>query len=110
MENVFFTSEPIIALILTIITVSLITIGRTMQIPHMPLIAVVYSLILLIYHTVGVNNALEVTTTPYYFSITIDLIMLFLGFISYLWIDDMVAKLRNKKSYGDALSWFWDKL
>lgn len=109
MENAFFTSEPIMLLLITLITVALIILGRKLEMPQLPIIVVVYSLGFLIYHTVGVNLKPE-DTAPYYFSIATDLVMLFLGFITYLWIDDIVAKNKNLKSYGDVFSWFWDKL
>lgn len=109
MENVFFTSDPIMILMLTIISVSLIIIGRKLEIPQLPIIVVLYSLGFLVYHTVGVNTTLS-EVAPYYYSIAVDLILLFLGFITYLWIDNIVAKNKNLKSYGDPMSWFWDKL
>lgn len=109
MENVFFTSEPMILLLLTVITVALIVLGRKLELPQLPVVVVVYSLGFLIYHTVKLNFKPE-DVTPYYFSIAVDLIMLFLGFMTYLWIDDIVAKNKKLKSYGDVLSWFWDKL
>ena len=40
-------------------------------------------------------------------SIIFDLVFIFLSFISYLWIDDIQAKIENKKSIDDSLSWFW---
>lgn len=110
MENVFFTADPIMILMFTIITVSLIIIGRKLELPVLPGIVVVYSLIFLVYHTIAVNSENVTNTSPYYFSIAFDLILLFLGFITYLWIDNIVAKNKNLKSYGDPMSWFWDKL
>ena len=80
-----------------------------MELPQLPILIVVYSLGLLIYHTIGVDKY-PMNTSPFYFSIAADLILLFLGFITYLWIDDIVAKNKNLKSYSDVLSWFWDKL
>lgn len=110
MENIFFTSEPLITLLLTIITVSFIVLGRKLELPQLPIVVVVYGLGLLIYHTVSLNHTTMSDTVPFYRSIAVDLVMLFLGFVTYLWIDDIVAKNKNKKSYSDALSWFWDKL
>lgn len=110
MENVFLTSEPIMILMLTIITVALIILGRKLELPQLPIIVVIYGLGFLIYHTVCLNNMNISNETPFYFSIAVDLVMLFLGFITYLWIDDIVSKNKNIKSYGDPLSWFWDKL
>jgi len=80
-----------------------------MELPQLPVTVVIYSLALLVYHTIGVNLATD-HLSPYYFSIAFDLVLLLLGFITYLWVDDIVAKVKNKKSYSDALSWFWDKL
>jgi len=109
-DNVFFTAEPLIALMFAIITMALIVIGRKLELPYLPVTVVAYGLGLLVYHTVVLNLAVTEDLTQYYFSVAIDLIILFLGFITYLWIDNIVAKSKNKKSYSDALSWFWDKL
>lgn len=41
---------------------------------------------------------------------TVDLIFIFLSFISYLWIDDIETKLGKKKSIDNSLEWFWNKV
>lgn len=110
MGNVFFTSEPIMILMLTFVTVALIFLGRKLELPQLPVIVVVYGLGFLVYHTVLLNGSITGSVSPYYFSIAVDLIMLFLGFITYLWVDNIVAKNKKLKSYGDPISWFWDKL
>lgn len=110
MEHIFFTSNPIMILVLTIITVSLIILGRKLELPQLPGIAVIYGLGFLVYHTICLNKVVASDVSSFYFSIAVDLVMLFLGFITYLWIDDIVAKNKNVKSYGDPMSWFWDKL
>ena len=43
-------------------------------------------------------------------SATIDLIFVFLSFISYLWIDDIEAKAGKRKSIDNSLDWFWNKV
>ena len=43
-------------------------------------------------------------------SIIYDLLFVFLSFISYLWIDDVEAKAKKKKSIDKSLDWFWDKI
>lgn len=43
-------------------------------------------------------------------SIIFDLIFVLVSFISYLWIDDIEAKLKKKKSIDNSLEWFWDKI
>ena len=39
-----------------------------------------------------------------------DLIFVLISFISYLWIDDIEAKLKKKKSIDNSLDWFWEKV
>ena len=109
MENVFFTSNPIILLILVVLTTILIALGRKLEMPQLPIISVVYSVGFLIYHTIVINSATH-NISSYYLSIAVDLVLLLLGFITYLWIDNIVAKNKKLKSYGEPLSWFWDKL
>lgn len=43
-------------------------------------------------------------------SIVFDLVFIFLSFVSYLWIDDIEAKLKKKKSIDNSLEWFWSKI
>ena len=43
-------------------------------------------------------------------SIIFDLVFIFLSFVSYLWIDDIEAKVKKKKNIDDSLSWFWSKI
>lgn len=43
-------------------------------------------------------------------SATMDLVFIFLSFISYLWIDGLEAKEGKKKSIDDSLNWFWNKV
>ena len=43
-------------------------------------------------------------------SITFDLVFVFLSFISYLWIDDIEARAKNKKSLDNSLDWLWKKV
>jgi len=43
-------------------------------------------------------------------SIVFDLVFIFLSFVSYLWIDDIEAKFKKKKSIDNSLDWFWSKI
>ena len=43
-------------------------------------------------------------------SIVFDLIFVFIAFISYLWVDDIEAKFKKKKSIDNSLDWFWSKV
>ena len=43
-------------------------------------------------------------------SMSVEAIMIFLLYISYLWVDDIEAKAKNKKSIDNSLDWFWKKI
>ena len=43
-------------------------------------------------------------------SIVFDLVFIFLSSVSYLWIDDLEAKFKKKKSVDNSLDWFWSKI
>ena len=43
-------------------------------------------------------------------SIGMDFVFIFLSFITYLWIDDIEAKEKKKKSIDNSLDWFWKKV
>ena len=39
--------------------------------------------------------------------IAIDFVFILISFFSYLWVDDIEAKAKNKKSIDNSLDWFW---
>ncbi len=43
-------------------------------------------------------------------SIIFDLVFIFLSFVSYLWVDDIEAKVKKKKVIDNSLDWFWGKV
>ena len=43
-------------------------------------------------------------------SATMDLVFIFLSFITYLWVDDIEVKAGKKKSIDNSLDWFWNKV
>ena len=108
------TSEPIMALIYTLIIAGVIFVSKETKNPTGVFIAMVVVIFLLINHAVTLDTLKEaedvVGVSECYYCIAIDLVFLLLTFISYLWVDDLAAKKKNKKSYDDSLSWFWEKL
>ena len=109
MEVIFNTSDPIIIIIYTLIIAGIIFLSRKAENPIIPVFLIVYTIILLIFHST-ISPVNDIETHSKYISIAIDLIFLFLSFISYLWIDDINAKKKNLKNYDNSLSWFWDDL
>lgn len=68
---------------------------------------------LLVFHTIefallGADSqeAYKAITT----SAGVDLLFIFLSFISYLWVDDMEVKEGKRKSIDNSLDWFWNKV
>lgn len=43
-------------------------------------------------------------------SMIFDFIFILITYLAYLWIDDVEAKARNKKSIDNSLDWFWNKI
>ena len=39
--------------------------------------------------------------------IAIDFVFILISFFSYLWVDDIEAKAKNKISIDNSLDWFW---
>lgn len=65
---------------------------------------------ILVGHTcemVWTDNLSEDTQAALTVSVLLDFTFVFLSFISYLWIDDIQAKIEHKKSIDDSLNWFW---
>ncbi len=42
--------------------------------------------------------------------LTVDFIFILLSYISYMWVDDIETKYKNKKSIDNSLDWFWKKV
>ena len=42
--------------------------------------------------------------------LTVDYVFILLSYISYLWVDDIETKFKNKKSIDNSLEWFWKKV
>jgi len=56
------------------------------------------------------NGGNELLRADLVTTLVFDLIFVFLSFITYLWIDDIEAKLNKKKSIDNSLDWFWKKV
>ena len=112
MELLLNTSNPLMILAITIIIALVIFVSRKSEMTWPLIIAMVAIIGCLIYHTVSIDDlqkgSEEISTL--YHCIACDLIFLLISFMSYLWVDDIMAKNKKLKSYDDSLSWFWDKL
>ena len=110
MQVLLNTSSPAIMIIFTILVVLIIILSKKMQ-KGIPLIILMFLILcLLIYHSIYLesltsNQANLIIQT--YHCIAVDFSLLLISFISFLWIDSIIAKDKKIKNYNDKLSWFW---
>lgn len=101
-------------LLLLTATLLLIFLGKEVKKPYIPAIPLAVFLVLSVFHSIQFNLIPEINYDLYRTilirCIGIDLVMIFLSFISYLWIDDIACKFYKKKSIDNSLEWFWNKV
>lgn len=106
-------TNPIAILLGVILFVLVLFLGKEMKKSWIVGAMLFVFLLLLIAHTIEFATIAPSDPTIYKAIVTsaaIDLVFIFLSFISYLWIDDIEAKEGKKKSIDDSLNWFWNKV
>lgn len=107
-------SSPLTLILLLIITILLIFLGKETKKPSIPASSLIfYLLLILIYSFQFANIPTENYETIHSMlmkCMAINFIMIFISFISYLWIDDIACKFYKKKSIDNSLDWFWNKI
>ena len=66
-------------------------------------------LIILVCHAVELGTISNITEEMHY-AMTRSILVDFVFFISYLWIDEIQAKVENIKSIDNSLDWFWKRV
>lgn len=103
-------ANPWVLLISLFITVCFIYIGKEAKNAKIPLMPLIVFVILLIMHV------MQLLTLPIGYEdmaqalgkcLAVDFIMILMSYIAYLWIDDIEAKAKKKKSIDNSLTWFW---
>lgn len=106
-------TDPVVLLIAVFLIVCLIYLGKEAKNAYIPMMALLVFLVLLIMH------GIQFLTLQEQFSelrillsrcLLIDFIMIFLTYISYLWVDEVEAVAKKKKSISNTLQWFWKKV
>ena len=107
-------TQPLTLVLLLAATVLLIFLGREVKKPQAPAVALILFLGLIIVHSVQFSLASGPSFEQYRSTLlgclTIDLIMIFVTFFGYLWIDDLSCKFYKKKSLDDSLEWLWKQV
>lgn len=111
---IFDVTEPLTLILLLTATVLLVFLGKEIKRPFAPAAALLFFLVIVIVHSVQLaivpeaNYAIDHSTLLG--CITVDLIMIFISFFAYLWVDDIASKFYKKKSIDNSLDWFWNKV
>lgn len=105
-------SNPMTLLIATILFILVVLLAKETKKSAITAVMLFVFVVMLVIHEIlyltgsaSIENASGLT-----FTIVFDLIFVLISFISYLWIDDIEAKDKKKKSIDDSLNWFWGKV
>ena len=112
MPYIDFTNS-ITLLLALILFVLILMLGKETHKSAIPAAMLFVFLLILVAHCMELMLIKDITESVYTSltrSILVDFVFIFLSFISYLWIDDIQAKVEKKKSIDDSLSWFWAKV
>lgn len=103
-------ANPWVLLLSLFIMICLIYIGKEAKNAYVPMMALIVFLILLVMHgiqflilPVQYENMMPQISS----CLLVDFLMIFIAYASYLWIDDIEAKAKKKKSIDNSLEWFW---
>ena len=104
-------TQPYSILIALLLTIFFVFLGKELKKSYLPLINLILFLVLISVH---VFQSIQLTDTYYKLiatrSLAIDAVMIFISYFAYLWVDDIEAKEKNKKSIDNSLDWFWKKV
>ena len=112
MPMINFTN-PVILLVVTLIYVLILILSKETKKSAIAAIMLFAFVAILVVHTImyitGDSLSSDVLS-DITFTMVFDLIFVLLSFIAYLWVDDIEAKLKKKKSIDNSLDWFWNKV
>ena len=99
-------SNPFTLLLILVLLIGTILLGKTTKNSLLPAGALAIFLGLLIYYVVALRNPeLADIRNTILNCMSINFIFIFIAFISYLWVDDIEAKVKNRKSIDNSLDW-----
>ena len=106
-------ANPLILLVVTLIYVLILILSRETKKSAIAAVMLFIFIVLLVVHTIMYISGKTLTTNQLSvvsFTMVFDLIFVLLSFIAYLWVDDIEAKVKKKKSIDNSLDWFWGKV
>ena len=109
---IFDMSNPLTLLLMLAVTILLIFLSQEVKQSFIGAIMLFAYLIILVVHVAQIATLSEEYRYLLTLSrcIVIDFIFVLMTFFSYLWVDDLEAKSKGKKSIDNSLDWFWKKI
>ena len=110
---IFDISNPLTLILMLAATVLLIFLAQEIKKSYVAAIMLFAYLVILVVHVAQIATLSEefrymITTLSR--CIAIDFVFILITFFSYLWVDDIEAKVSGKKSIDSSLDWFWKKV
>lgn len=107
-------TNPLTLALLVIAASLLIYLSKELKKPYIAALPLAFYLASVSIHTVQLVNSVnlqnEMIKSVLLGSIAIDLIMIFVSFFGYLWVDDIACKFYKKKSIDNSMDWFWKEV
>ena len=107
-------TNPITLILLVVATALLIFLSKELKKPYIATLPLVFFLALVLLHSIQLTNVAEfnndLARSILLGSIAVDLIMIFVTFFGYLWVDDIACKFYKKKSIDNSMDWFWKQV
>lgn len=110
---IFDISNPLTLILMLAVTVLLIFLAQEIKKSSVAAIMLFVYLIILVIHVAQIATLSEefrYMLTTLSRCIAIDFVFVLITFFSYLWVDDIEAKVKGKKSIDNSLDWFWKKV
>ena len=112
MPMINFTN-PVTLLVATLLFVLVLILSKETKKSAIIAVMLFAFVALLVVHTFIFITSAELTEevrSDFTFTMVFDLIFVLISFIGYLWVDDIEAKFKKKKSIDNSLDWFWGKV
>ncbi len=104
-------TNPLVLLAALLVYGAFMILGKEFKKSLLPAISLFLFLITIGVYGVQLFLSASTETTRFIFTcIGYNAILIFLSYISYLWVDNIEAKAKNKKSIDNSLDWFWKKI
>lgn len=104
-------SSPLAVIIAVVLTLCTLLLAKETKNSILMAIALGIFIVLLVMHTIQLTTLSELYLAGTLRScLIVDFIFILLSYISYLWVDEIETKYKNKKSIDNSLDWFWKKI